>query len=127
MYDERPFEHEFFLQIAQSFPLMEKLSLHNRKSQRNDNKQQWSIIEYPHLTIALVHESYVEQFLVNTRTCLSNDVHIYVAYKCLRNVTQHFTRDVTRMNCSKVNSLALFCGPECFEHLKDYFPNAEIF
>jgi hypothetical protein len=26
LYDERPFEYEFFLQIAQSFPLMEKLS-----------------------------------------------------------------------------------------------------
>jgi hypothetical protein len=29
LFDERPFEHEFFLRIAQSFPLMKKLTLVN--------------------------------------------------------------------------------------------------
>jgi len=38
LFDERPFEHEFFLQIAQSFPFMEKFILKNRKPQRNDNR-----------------------------------------------------------------------------------------
>jgi hypothetical protein len=31
LYDEQPFEHEFFLRIAESFPLMEKLTLKNKK------------------------------------------------------------------------------------------------
>ncbi len=29
LFDEHPFEHEFFLRIAESFPLMEKLTVVN--------------------------------------------------------------------------------------------------
>ena len=105
--DERPFEHEFFLQIAQSFPFIEKLSLHNREPQKNDN-QQWSIIEYPHLIeldLVRIHENYVEQFLNNTKTCLLNNVYLHVDYDSLQKVTHNFTRDATRINCSKINGL----------------------
>ncbi|CAF1524954.1 unnamed protein product [Rotaria sordida] len=35
LYDERPFEHEFFLKIAKSFPLMERLTVNNDKPQKN--------------------------------------------------------------------------------------------
>jgi hypothetical protein len=35
LYDERPFEHEFFIRIQQSFPIMKKLTLHNSKPQNN--------------------------------------------------------------------------------------------
>jgi hypothetical protein len=31
LYDEYPFEHEFFLRIAQSFPLVERLTVINKK------------------------------------------------------------------------------------------------
>ncbi|CAF4179526.1 unnamed protein product, partial [Rotaria sp. Silwood2] len=37
LYDERPFQHEFFLRIAESFPLMKELTIHNE--QRQINKQ----------------------------------------------------------------------------------------
>ncbi len=50
--DDRPFEDEFFLRIAQAFPLMEKLSLVNRTPQKQkatDNNEHLAIIEYPHL------------------------------------------------------------------------------
>jgi hypothetical protein len=37
--DEQPFSHEFFVQIQESLPFIEKLSLHNREQQQNDNQQ----------------------------------------------------------------------------------------
>ncbi|CAF5016504.1 unnamed protein product [Rotaria sp. Silwood1] len=37
LFDERPFEHEFFLQIAQSFPFMKNLSLSLNKRGRKRN------------------------------------------------------------------------------------------
>ncbi|CAF2853570.1 unnamed protein product [Rotaria sp. Silwood2] len=35
LFDERPFEHEFFLRIVQSFPFMKKLTVINDKAQKN--------------------------------------------------------------------------------------------
>ena len=84
LFDEHPFEHEFFLRIAQSFPFMEKLTLNNYKPQNNkqcrkskNDNQDLSIIKYPHLTklnLYEAHDDYVEQFLVDTKTCLPNNV-----------------------------------------------------
>ncbi|CAF3219063.1 unnamed protein product [Rotaria socialis] len=57
LYDERPLEDEFFLRIAQSFPLMKELTIRNLKAQNNkqlaksnNDNQMLSIIEYPNLT-----------------------------------------------------------------------------
>ncbi|CAF4045948.1 unnamed protein product, partial [Rotaria sordida] len=72
--DTVPFEHEFFMRIARSFPSLKYLRIFNMKSQTlnsrmtfsSDNSQLYSIIEYPHLTILDVkyaHRDYVEQFL----------------------------------------------------------------
>jgi len=128
LFDERPFEHEFFIQMAQSFPFLEKLILHNRELQKNENHQ-WPIIEYPHLIeldLVRVHENYVEQFLDNRKMSLPNHVNLYVAYDLLEKVTHNFTRDATRMNSSKINHLLLFNKPAFAFDLKDYFPHAEI-
>ncbi|CAF2544542.1 unnamed protein product [Rotaria sp. Silwood2] len=35
LFDERPFEHEFFLRIQKSFPFMEELTVRNEKRQIN--------------------------------------------------------------------------------------------
>ncbi|CAF3172235.1 unnamed protein product [Rotaria sp. Silwood2] len=40
LFDERPFEHEFFLRIAKSFPLIETLSINNKQPQKNKFSQQ---------------------------------------------------------------------------------------
>jgi hypothetical protein len=79
LYDERPFEHEFFLRIAQSFPFINILSIKNSKSQNNklcreskNDNQAFPIIKYPHLTsLSLIkaHDDYIEECLVDTRTC----------------------------------------------------------
>ncbi|CAF2945702.1 unnamed protein product [Rotaria sp. Silwood2] len=52
LFDDRPFEHEFFVRIAQAFPLLKKLSMINRtpQNQRTKNNNEYlSIIEYLHL------------------------------------------------------------------------------
>ncbi|CAF1127810.1 unnamed protein product [Rotaria sordida] len=84
LYDEHPFEHEFFLQIAQSFPFMKELTVNNCKPQKNklynDNKD-FSIIEYPYLTslsLIEVHDDYIEQFLLDMKMCLPYNVHLYI-------------------------------------------------
>ncbi|CAF3980672.1 unnamed protein product [Rotaria sp. Silwood1] len=127
--DERPFEHEFFLRIAKSFPCVKELHVHNRESQKNDN-QQWSIIEYSYLTqldLVKSHENYVQQFLNNTKVSLLHNIYLRVDYNTLQRVTDNFTSDTTRMNCSKIKYLILYNQPEfCSPNLKDYFAHAEI-
>jgi hypothetical protein len=57
-------EYEFFLQIGQSFPFIEKLSLHNHESQQNDTEQR-SMIKYLYLTKLYP----VENHRFNVRRC----------------------------------------------------------
>jgi hypothetical protein len=123
LHDEHPFEHAFFLRIAQSSPFIEKLSLDNHEQQQNDN-QQCSIIKYYHLIDT--HENYVEQFLNDTKMCVLNNVHVRVTYNCLQNVTNDFTRDATRVNGSTVIGLVLDYTPK-LQKLKNYFVHAEIY
>jgi len=113
LYDERSFEHEFFLLIAQSFLLMEKLSIVTEKPQNNqklrkseDNNQNVSILKYPHLAyldLYEVHNDYVEQFLLDIKTCLPNNIYLGIDYQSLEKVIHNFKRDETRINCSKAN------------------------
>ncbi|CAF1337291.1 unnamed protein product [Rotaria sordida] len=116
LYDECPFEYEFFLQIAQSFPFMKKLTVHKRKSQNNDN-QQWSIIECFHLTeldLVRTHENYIEEFIINNKTHLLNNVTLHITYKSSQRITHNFTGDATRINCSKIDYIVLYSKPEFF-------------
>ncbi|CAF1435759.1 unnamed protein product [Rotaria sordida] len=113
LYDEHPFEHEFFLRIAQSFPLMKKLTLVNKKAQKNkskDDHQNLTIAKYPHLKdidLYQAHEDYIEQFLLNTKTCLLYNVELVTDHQLLEKVTHNFRRDATRINCSKINYLSI--------------------
>jgi hypothetical protein len=109
LFDERPFEHEFFLRIAQSFPLIKELTLTNQKPQCRkfkDDRQDFSIIKYPHLTYLNLddtHEDYIEQFLDDTRTSLPYNMDFITDHQLLEKITGNFKRDSTRMNCSKLN------------------------
>ncbi|CAF1942033.1 unnamed protein product [Rotaria magnacalcarata] len=129
--DERPFEHEFFLQIAKSFPFVRELRIHNLEPLNND-KQQCSIIEYPHLTkLVLIqnhnHENYLEQFLNSSKMYLSNNIYLIADYDCLQRVTDNFTSDTTRMNSAKTKYLNLDIQPELsLDLIKDYVPRAEL-
>ncbi|CAF2898294.1 unnamed protein product [Rotaria sp. Silwood2] len=108
--DKVPFEHEFFIRIASSFPLLQKLSIINLRPQSansNDN-QLYSIVKYPYLIslrLMVVYHDYVEQFLNDTKTHLPRLTELAVDDNQLKLVTENFTRDTTRLNCIKVNKL----------------------
>ncbi|CAF4658373.1 unnamed protein product, partial [Rotaria sp. Silwood2] len=108
LYDERPFEHKFFLRIAQSFPFINIWSIKkNSKSQnkklcresKNDN-QDFSMIKFLHLTslgLNQAHNDYIEEFLVDTITCLPNNgVHLQIFYYQRKKLTHNSTRHATR-------------------------------
>ena len=135
LFDEYPFEHEFFLRISQSFPFVESINLRNCKPQNNkscteSNKtnQHLSVINYPHLTnltLNLVHDDYVEQFLIDTITSLPNTVDLVIDYQRLKRVTHNFTRNATRINCSKLKYLSSN-HDHIPKYFKDYFPHTKI-
>ncbi|CAF4749722.1 unnamed protein product [Rotaria sp. Silwood2] len=137
LFDEHPFEHEFFLRIEKSFPFTERLCLENHKSQNrkqsyesNHNNRNLSVIEYSFLSelyIIDVHDDYIEQFLFDSKTYLQNNVLLYIRYESLQRVTHNFTRDVTRINCAKISKLTL-CGETTCPNssLQEYFPYTEI-
>jgi hypothetical protein len=117
LFDEHPFEHEFFLRISQSFPYLKVLSINNRVPQNhkqcrtsNDDNQECSMIKYCHLielSLPCIHTDYIEQFLDHTKTCISNNVSLFVDYYLLRKVTGNFKRNHLRVNCSKLTNLHL--------------------
>ncbi|CAF3824985.1 unnamed protein product, partial [Rotaria magnacalcarata] len=106
LYDENPFEHEFFLRIAQSFPLLEKLTVINQQRQNNkqfrkskNENEYLLIVKYPHLiqlNLREAHKDYHEQFLFDNKTCLPNDVRIRMNYQLVKKVTRNFRRNTAR-------------------------------
>ncbi|CAF3316291.1 unnamed protein product [Rotaria sp. Silwood2] len=44
LYDERPFEHDFFIRICQSFPFMKKLSINNVHAQKQ--KESYKLMNF---------------------------------------------------------------------------------
>ncbi|CAF3149865.1 unnamed protein product [Rotaria sp. Silwood2] len=137
LYDEHSFEHEFFIQISQSFPFMEKLCVINRHPQNqkqsyrsmNDNQNLSIVIYYSRteLQIVQVYDDYIEEFLLNTKIYLQNNILLDIDYESLQRVTHNnFTRDDTRINCAKINKLDLFEKVEDSKSFQDYFPFAKI-
>ena len=122
LFDERPFEHSFFLRLAQSFPSMTTLSVTNKAAQLEeqdpqpcDEKERLPVIRYPslrRLVLAGVHDAYVEQFFFATRTFFSNGMHVCNYRSQMKRVTNDFMRDETRQNCSKVKSFTLWDAVE---------------
>ncbi|CAF3189276.1 unnamed protein product [Rotaria sp. Silwood2] len=127
LFDEHPFEHEFFLKIAQSFPFLNELDLKNYQQQKNkrcSKSKDLVTVEFPHLTqlsLEKVHDDYVQQFLMNTKTCLSNKVSLHMDYEQLKKVTYNFRRDTTRINCSKITYFYSNDVRRIPKHFKDYF------
>ncbi|CAF4898214.1 unnamed protein product [Rotaria sp. Silwood1] len=136
LFDEHPFEHEFFLQIAQSFPFLKKLSLVNEKGQNNkqcikssNHHQNLPIIKYPcliELDFVQVHEDYIEQFLLDTKTDLPYNVTVLSDYQSMKNVTHNFRRMATQFNCSKVRYIPTSYVTQLPKHFKNYFLSTYI-
>lgn len=111
--DTIPFEHEFFLRVAQAFPRLKHLTVSNgtpqaSASQQNDDSPPCTMIRYPHLSYLSVmcsDATYTEQFLLETRTQLPCLTELRVDLEKLKTATKHFTRDATRRNCTGVKEL----------------------
>jgi hypothetical protein len=137
LFDEHPFEHEFFLRIVQSFPFIELLSLVNHKPQNrkqsyesNNDNGNLSLIKYfflNELSIINVHDDYIEQFLFDSKTYFQNNIILYVDYESLQRVTHNFTRDATRTNCAKISKLHLCGQRKRYNSAEKYFPYAKIY
>ncbi|CAF1559442.1 unnamed protein product [Rotaria magnacalcarata] len=133
LYDERPFEYNFFLRIAESFPHLKKLIIENMKPQngkpKSDGNQNLPIIEYPHLiTIDLTeaHLDYIELFLFDTKMRLSNNISVVAIYQALRRVTEKFTRNATSTHGKKLHRLNLVGKYRIPKYVKEYFPHTKI-
>ncbi len=124
-----PFNHEFFVRVAQSFPLLKNFRILNSKSQSScnlntfspDNNQSNSIAEFPHLTyldILCANINYLEQFLNERKTYVPCLTKLIVVYDNLRNVTNNFTREETRRNCAKMKKLMMTIP---LVHSKDFY------
>ncbi|CAF1498670.1 unnamed protein product [Rotaria sordida] len=112
---DRPFEHDYFVKISRSFPLLCHLRIINKMPQNDKWPRQlmkpeeaFLIIEYMHLvqlSCIGAHVDYVEQFLCNLNTRLPCLSELHVNYEHLVTVTENFTRNATRMNCSKLEHI----------------------
>jgi len=131
--DIHPFEHEFFIRISQAFPFLKILSLSNREPQQykqsqrsiDETNEEHLIIKYSHLTeldLFDAHEDYVEQFLDDTKTSLPKNIKFISTYHCLQRVTHNFTREITRINCTKINNLILAHPFNMTDQFIMYFP-----
>jgi hypothetical protein len=134
--DGIPFEHEFFMRIAWSFPLLKILCIYNNhlsqltisnKLSSNDNQLCSTIIEYPYLIsldLLFAHDDYIEQFLNDKKTYLPHLTKLKVTYYGLKSVTRDFTNERTRLNCMNVKQLNM--SPKISIHSEDfyaYFPS----
>ncbi|CAF1042299.1 unnamed protein product [Rotaria sordida] len=128
-------DYEEMLLIVRSFPFMEELTVINRKPQNrkqsyelNNTNRNSSIIAYSFLSeldLLNVHDDYIEEFLFNTKSYFQN-ILLRIECESLQRVTQNFTRDATRINCTKINELELSGEPLCSDSLQQYFPHARI-
>ncbi|UJR13311.1 hypothetical protein I4U23_000329 [Adineta vaga] len=114
--DRVPFNHEFFVPVARSFPSLITLHVTNTEfpSRFNydtysaDSGQLYSIAEYPSLSsldLRFTTHNYAEQFLNETMTFVPCLVELTISYRDLEKVTNNFTRDQTRRNCAKIKRL----------------------
>ena len=129
------FEHEFFIWVARSFLLLDKLHLINLKLQSSCNinplssndSQSYSIAKYPHLTLLDVRSGNidnVEEFLNETKTSVACLTKLLIMHNDLKIVTKNFTREETRRNCTKIKQILVFNGLGCVtKDLSNYFPS----
>ncbi|CAF1129772.1 unnamed protein product [Rotaria sordida] len=124
MADQHPFEHELFEKISHDFPFLQKLVVLNSKPQKN--KQHAStLITFVHLVelnLRLAHTNYVEQFLLETKTCLPHLKNLVIEYESLAMITNNFTNDATHRNCSQLRRIDIDKPFICPENFHSYFP-----
>ncbi|CAF3287237.1 unnamed protein product [Rotaria sp. Silwood2] len=102
MTDQRLFEHELFEKISRDFSYLQELVVLNSKPQKYKQRTS-TLITFVYLVkldLHLAHIDYVEQFLLETNTRLPHLKNLVIEYKQLAMVTNNFTSDAARCNCS---------------------------
>ncbi|CAF2713309.1 unnamed protein product [Rotaria sp. Silwood2] len=126
----RSFEHDFFAGISRAFPLLDRLMIFNLTEQKKlthqDEQETFSIIEFSHLTLldlTMCYIDYVKQFLFDFNTRLPCLKTLYIKYEDLMIVTECFTNNAARANCSKVELIIFVSKPMIYpENFHLYFP-----
>ena len=136
--DEKPFEHEFFIRLEQSFLSMEELSItnatgqHRRKAEQSDDDyQDRSPIRYRRLhSISLVsaHGDYLEQFLCHIKATFNCKLTLFVKYQSLQKLLNNLTSNQIRINANQVAKLYFYLYSEyqCVDFVQEHFPHAQI-
>ncbi len=129
VHDIMPFEHEFFLRIAEFFPFLKILTVINFHSQvKTNNNPLYSIVEYPNLISLYLwssHDDYIEQFLHERRAHLPRLTKLAVNYDRLVRVTHNFTRNTAQHNIAQVKELIFERILVLTNHVYNYFPLLE--
>ena len=134
LFDERPYEHRFFLQLLKSFPSLRKLTISNLKSQNEKSssldEKDLPMIEYSSLTefyLLEIHDDYLEEFLLDCKSTIRNYLTVSVYYDCLSRVTNGFTRDETRINAAKIKDLFIPDRHELTDKFLNYFSSLQTY
>jgi hypothetical protein len=81
LFDEYPFEHEIFIRISQLFTIMENLTLTKQTPQSNKvleltNLSPVHFVNIKELNFDDAHDDYIEQFLMDIKTTLPNNIQL---------------------------------------------------
>ncbi|CAF1143331.1 unnamed protein product [Rotaria sordida] len=126
------FEHNFFAEISRAFPLLRTLMIFNLSGQEklryqpNEQEETSSIIEFSHLItlgLTMCYIDYAKQFLFDFNTRLPYLKKLYIKYEDLMIVTEIFTNNAARANCSKLERIIFDLEPMSYpENFHLYFP-----
>lgn len=124
MVDRIPFENKLFKIISQDFTNLKTLIIRNLESQKSQEYSSTLITFNNLITLNIIdaHLDYAIQFLTENITYLPSLEKLIIEYDTLINVTNYFTNDETRRNCTKIKYLRTdtsFVRPKNFN---SYFP-----
>ncbi len=98
----------------------------NQEAQENEQEKPLILITFNHLyelDLSYTHSDYVRQFLSEKNTRLPCLANLKIDYRQLVTVTNHFTNDMARLNCSKITSLEIYTQFDRTENFHSYFPS----
>lgn len=125
-----PFEHEFFVRIAQSFPSLERFGIFNPNEQQRSTAQERCdepTIEFPRLSALNLGDlcvTYAKQFLFDRTTRLPSLHILNISFRHLTTITENFSNAAARGNCANVQHLILDRTPRIYpENFYLYLPS----
>lgn len=101
-------------------------NIHSQKQKSNNNDQDLHVIEYSYraqLYLLEIHDDYLEQFLLHSKSLFSKQISVSVHYNALQRVINQFTRDQTRINSAQIKHFFVPGRHQLSKEFRDYFPN----